>query len=217
MIIQTTFLLFQNQKINGVEDVDFREVWKQWLWPYWLKDVLTRLPTQRASEIDELLPHNWSSSDKVWWPDAYTPSPNKETNHYHRYKQYYVRSLIFHLSHTKVELVNAGLGVMAPASALKIIVFMPAELIKYRLLALLIPPNSTLMTLLQSMGLKTLISGSLKINNSDLINCVAMQSTVIDILCQPLPIHPSKRIPTRNPYCIYCYDAYPITSSITYC
>ena len=29
--------------------------------PYtYLKDVLTRLPTQRASEIDQLLPHKWS-------------------------------------------------------------------------------------------------------------------------------------------------------------
>jgi len=28
--------------------------------PYaYLKDVLARLPTQRASEIAELLPHNW--------------------------------------------------------------------------------------------------------------------------------------------------------------
>ncbi|MBP2697992.1 transposase domain-containing protein, partial [Pseudomonas aeruginosa] len=28
--------------------------------PYaYLKDVLTRLPTQRASEITELLPHRW--------------------------------------------------------------------------------------------------------------------------------------------------------------
>lgn len=28
--------------------------------PYaYLKDVLTRLPTQRASEIDQLLPHKW--------------------------------------------------------------------------------------------------------------------------------------------------------------
>nr|WP_279615814.1 transposase domain-containing protein [Pseudomonas agarici] len=26
--------------------------------PY-LKDVLTRLPTQRVSEIDQLLPHKW--------------------------------------------------------------------------------------------------------------------------------------------------------------
>ncbi|WP_375233964.1 transposase domain-containing protein [Pseudomonas savastanoi] len=25
----------------------------------YLKDVLTRLPTQRASEIDQLLPHQW--------------------------------------------------------------------------------------------------------------------------------------------------------------
>lgn len=45
--------LIQTAKLNGHE-------------PYaYLKDVLTRLPTQRASEIDELLPHNWSSSDKV--------------------------------------------------------------------------------------------------------------------------------------------------------
>ncbi|MBX9409258.1 transposase domain-containing protein, partial [Pseudomonas baetica] len=27
----------------------------------YLKDVLTRLPTQRASEIDQLLPHQWVS------------------------------------------------------------------------------------------------------------------------------------------------------------
>ncbi len=27
--------------------------------PYALKDVLTRLPTQRASGITELLPHKW--------------------------------------------------------------------------------------------------------------------------------------------------------------
>lgn len=45
--------LIQTAKLNGHE-------------PYaYLKDVLTRLPTQRASEIDELLPHSWSSSDKV--------------------------------------------------------------------------------------------------------------------------------------------------------
>ncbi|WP_278386112.1 transposase domain-containing protein, partial [Stutzerimonas kunmingensis] len=25
----------------------------------YLKDVLTRLPTQRASDIDQLLPHKW--------------------------------------------------------------------------------------------------------------------------------------------------------------
>ncbi len=30
--------------------------------PYaYLKNVLTRLPTQRASEIDQLLPHNWQA------------------------------------------------------------------------------------------------------------------------------------------------------------
>ncbi|WP_157838130.1 transposase domain-containing protein, partial [Pseudomonas sp. PH1b] len=30
--------------------------------PYaYLKDVLTRLPTQRASEITELLPHRWGA------------------------------------------------------------------------------------------------------------------------------------------------------------
>ena len=39
--------LIQSAKLNGHD-------------PYaYLKDVLTRLPTQRASEIDELLPHNW--------------------------------------------------------------------------------------------------------------------------------------------------------------
>jgi hypothetical protein len=31
--------------------------------PYvYLKDVLTRLPTQRSSEIDQLLPHKWQSA-----------------------------------------------------------------------------------------------------------------------------------------------------------
>lgn len=31
--------------------------------PYaYLKDVLTRLPTQRASEITQLLPHRWASA-----------------------------------------------------------------------------------------------------------------------------------------------------------
>jgi len=37
--------------------------------PYaYLKGVLTRLPTQRASEVDQLLPHKWQpvSSRKAW-------------------------------------------------------------------------------------------------------------------------------------------------------
>jgi len=39
--------LIQSAKLNGHD-------------PYaYLKDVLARLPTQRASEIAELLPHNW--------------------------------------------------------------------------------------------------------------------------------------------------------------
>jgi hypothetical protein len=39
--------LIQSARLNGHE-------------PYsYLKDVLTRLPTQRASEIDQLLPHRW--------------------------------------------------------------------------------------------------------------------------------------------------------------
>ena len=45
--------LVQSAKMNGHD-------------PYaYLKDVLTRLPTQRASEIDELLPHNWQPSIKT--------------------------------------------------------------------------------------------------------------------------------------------------------
>lgn len=41
--------LIQSARINGQD-------------PYaYLKDVLTRLPTQRASEIDQLLPHTWQS------------------------------------------------------------------------------------------------------------------------------------------------------------
>ena len=39
--------LIQSARMNGHD-------------PYaYLKDVLTRLPTQRASEIDRLLPHQW--------------------------------------------------------------------------------------------------------------------------------------------------------------
>ncbi|EGH98776.1 hypothetical protein ALP22_200071 [Pseudomonas coronafaciens pv. porri] len=39
--------LIQSARLNGHD-------------PYaYLKDVLTRLPTQRASEIDQLLPHKW--------------------------------------------------------------------------------------------------------------------------------------------------------------
>ena len=42
--------LIQSAKLNGHD-------------PYaYLKDVLLRLPTQRASQIDELLPHNWQPS-----------------------------------------------------------------------------------------------------------------------------------------------------------
>jgi len=45
--------LIQSTKLNGHD-------------PYaYLKDVLQRLPTQRASAINELLPHRWIASDKV--------------------------------------------------------------------------------------------------------------------------------------------------------
>lgn len=41
--------LIQSARMNGFD-------------PYtYLKDVLTRLPTQRASEIEQLLPHQWGS------------------------------------------------------------------------------------------------------------------------------------------------------------
>ena len=44
--------LIQSAKLNGHD-------------PYaYLKDILTRLPTQRASKIDALLPHNWVPSGK---------------------------------------------------------------------------------------------------------------------------------------------------------
>ena len=40
--------LIQSAKLNGHD-------------PYaYLKDVLTRLPTHRASDIDALLPHRWA-------------------------------------------------------------------------------------------------------------------------------------------------------------
>jgi transposase len=40
--------LIQSAKLNGHD-------------PYaYLKDVLQRLPTQRACDIDELLPHHWA-------------------------------------------------------------------------------------------------------------------------------------------------------------
>ena len=39
--------LIQSARLNGHD-------------PYvYLKDVLTRLPTQRASELEQLLPHQW--------------------------------------------------------------------------------------------------------------------------------------------------------------
>jgi len=39
--------LIQSAKMNGHD-------------PYaYIKDVLTRLPTQKASQIEELLPHRW--------------------------------------------------------------------------------------------------------------------------------------------------------------
>ena len=45
--------LIQSAKLNGHD-------------PYaYLKDVLTRLPTQRASQIHELLPHRWQSQSQV--------------------------------------------------------------------------------------------------------------------------------------------------------
>ena len=45
--------LIQSARLNGHD-------------PYaYLKDVLTRLPTQKASALTELLPHNWVSAGKV--------------------------------------------------------------------------------------------------------------------------------------------------------
>ena len=49
----TVMSLIQSARINGHD-------------PYaYLKDVLDRLPTQRASAINELLPHNWVSESKT--------------------------------------------------------------------------------------------------------------------------------------------------------
>ncbi|UFI43837.1 transposase domain-containing protein [Pseudomonas savastanoi] len=36
------------------------EVTGSTIWYAYLKDVLKRLPTQRASEIEDLLPHKWA-------------------------------------------------------------------------------------------------------------------------------------------------------------
>ncbi len=45
--------LIQSARLNGHD-------------PYaYLKDVLTRLPTLKASELSELLPHNWIPASKV--------------------------------------------------------------------------------------------------------------------------------------------------------
>jgi transposase len=45
--------LIQSARLNGHD-------------PYvYLRDVLQRLPTQRASAITELLPHSWRPADKV--------------------------------------------------------------------------------------------------------------------------------------------------------
>lgn len=45
--------LIQSARLNGHDPYDY------------LKDVLQRLPTQRASAVAELLPHNWASADKM--------------------------------------------------------------------------------------------------------------------------------------------------------
>jgi len=48
----TIMSLIQSAKLNGHD-------------PYrYLKDVLERLPTQRASQLDALLPHHWVSVDQ---------------------------------------------------------------------------------------------------------------------------------------------------------
>ena len=50
--------LIQSARLNGHD-------------PYaYLKDVLTRLPTHRASEVDQLLPHQWSESRSSWTGDC---------------------------------------------------------------------------------------------------------------------------------------------------
>lgn len=45
--------LIQSARLNGHDPYEY------------LKDVLTRLPTQKASAIDELLPHNWTPETAV--------------------------------------------------------------------------------------------------------------------------------------------------------
>ena len=45
----TTTSLIQSAKLNGLDPYEY------------LKDVLTRLPTQSTSRLDELLPHRWST------------------------------------------------------------------------------------------------------------------------------------------------------------
>ena len=45
--------LIQSARLNGHD-------------PYaYLKDVLTRLPTQKNNQLEELLPHNWRSPVKM--------------------------------------------------------------------------------------------------------------------------------------------------------
>lgn len=45
--------LIQSARLNGHDPFAY------------LKDVLTRLPTQRVSELTELLPHNWRQIGSV--------------------------------------------------------------------------------------------------------------------------------------------------------
>ena len=48
--------LIQSARMNGHD-------------PYaYLKDVLTRLPTHKASQIEELLPHHWTAPTIRWTP-----------------------------------------------------------------------------------------------------------------------------------------------------
>ncbi len=48
--------LIQSARMNGHDPCAY------------LRDVLTRLPTHKASQIEELLPHHWTAPTISWTP-----------------------------------------------------------------------------------------------------------------------------------------------------
>jgi hypothetical protein len=76
--------LVQSAKLNGHDP-----------WAY-LKDVLTRLPTQLNSRIDELLPHNWRPAmiNASGWSSRWADQPLTLQSQDHKRKFHAAKSAL---------------------------------------------------------------------------------------------------------------------------